>query len=259
MKIKVTRYFAEMALLSGDTTREVFRRKLSTNSRWVAIHKPSDIVDGCEYAVSAYVDKSVATEMLRLNTEVKAKQAELDELKQKLIGDAIAYRSMRPRNTYTVRVGESQVSVTQSNRADIVAANALKSKLGEAFNDVFIVKPTAYELPDGVKEAVMAAVDGDVLQCSPMDYLSNIASDAETLHSMMTKSVKQNAVILRQELGVDWDTAMEWACDYNSCKQYELLNMLATAVNMSYNEFVTTLSAAVSVSTSNRVNITNKE
>ena len=260
MRIECTKAYAIGVLTSANTNRKVYRRKLHNhNSRWVEVTSVNQISHGYEYTVSALVDTTVASKMLALNAEIKQKQEELNSLKAAFITDATAYRSKRPRNTYKLSLGDNTVSVTQSNTAQVFAANTLKNKLGNAFEDIFLPKPAAYEIVANIKDAVVAALNGDIITCPAKEYLTNLTEDVDALTALMRPSIKANAYTFMEQIGVDWDTAMEWAADYQSCRYYELLSMIAEANNKTYDGLVQDLATAIEVTTTNRVNITNKE
>lgn len=255
MKINCSTSYA----LSVISDRKVYRCKATKGARWCVITKPSQVKTGYLYAVDSLIGKEEAKRMNELHTKIGTLEDELSSLKEKFLMDATAYRSVRPRNTYKVETDEVKLAAVRANNISVLIPEGLKEKLGSVFNDLFYAKPVTYLPQANVRDAVIAAMNGEVIPCDPSEFLASLTIDPEGLAALMRSSVKANALTFEDVLHVNTEVAMEFALDYQACTQYKLLSMLAEACGMEYEDFVNLLSITTDLTTTNRISITSKE
>ena len=259
MKIEVSKSVAKYVLSLNDK-REVQRKRSGDGQRWNKVTDPNDCVDGYIYRVDSLVSEEEAREYVNMDEQYKRLEKNLKDFKSRFNKDAGCFRSATDETVYRIKVADKMVQSSTSNRLTIDSVSTAQSVLGSAFNDIFKVKPVEYQITDDMKEVVIAVLNKELLEMTPEDYLDACGLQvSDDCLSRFTSSVRQNAYMLKEELGCDWSAALLWARDIHSCSLYVRLKRLADLHGIAVEAIMDAIRQSVDLVQQDRVTVVTRK
>ena len=259
MKIEVSKSVAKSILAMNDG-REVSRKKVGTGQRWNKVTSVDECKDGYIFQADTLVNEADAREFVSIDERYRRLEKSLKDFKTKLNIDANCFRSATDETTYSITVADKTVRSSTSNRLSLVSANVAKDTLKNIFDDVFTLKPAEYTVTEKMRDAVIQILNGTLLEMEPDEYIDACGiAISDDVKAQLTGSVKQNAYVLKEILGCDWEAALLWSKDLHSCEQYKMLKNMAQLQGMTVDTLINCIRTCVDLTVQDRVTIITKK